>query len=94
MVAVDAHHVVAMVEFFEHAVQLATQPFCDADTKDVSHFVGAEAKQPHFTGVLEYLVDRKVTLEDEITAVFDLIYRIVTLQIDGGAVLSRELRAQ
>ena len=60
----------------------------------MSHFVGAEAKQSHFAGPLEDLVDRKVTLEDEVAAIFDLIYRIVTLQIDGRAILSRELRAQ
>jgi hypothetical protein len=60
----------------------------------VSHFVGAQAKQPHLAGLLEDLVDRKVTLEDEVAAIFDLIYRIVTLQIDGRAVLFRELRPQ
>ena len=33
-------------------------------------------------------------LEDKVAAIFDLIDRIVTLQIDGRAVLFRELRAQ
>jgi hypothetical protein len=31
--------------------------------------------------MLEYLVDRKVTLEDEVATIFDLIYRIVTLLV-------------
>jgi len=35
-----------MVEFFQHAVQLSVYPFGDADTEDVSHFVGAQANSP------------------------------------------------
>ena len=44
--------------------------------------------------MLEDPVDRKVPLENEVAAIFDLIDRVVTLQIDGSAVLFGELRAQ
>ena len=36
----------------------------------------------------------EVPLEDEVAAIFDLIYRIATVQIDGRAVFFRELRNQ
>jgi S1-C subfamily serine protease len=94
VLAVDAHHVMAMVELFEHAVQLAAQPFGDAHAEDVSHLVGGEAEQPHFAGMLEDPVDGEVPLEDEVAAIFDLIDGVVTLQVDGLAVLFGELRTQ
>ena len=53
VLAVDAHHVMAMVEFFEHAVQLAVWSFGKADAEDVSHLVGGQAKQSHFARVLK-----------------------------------------
>src|ERR1039457_3708603 len=73
ILAVDAQQVMAMVELFEHTVQLAAQPFADAYSEDVCHFVGGQAEQPHFAGVLKDLVDREVSFENEVPAVFDLV---------------------
>jgi hypothetical protein len=84
----------AVVEFLERAVQLAAYSFGDADAEDESHFVGGEAEQSHFAGALKDPVDREVPFEDEILAVFDLIDRLVALQIDSLAILLRELRTQ
>ena len=60
----------------------------------MSHLVGGQTEQSHFAGVLEDPVDRKVPLENEVAAVFDLIDGVLTLQINGIAVLFGELRTQ
>ena len=84
----------AMVEFFEHAVQLAAKTLGEADAEDVSHFVGGQAQQTHFAGMLQYPVDGEVPLEDKVPAIFDLIDGVVALQVHGLAVLFRELGTQ
>src|ERR1700683_2559805 len=68
VLAVDAQHVVAMVELFEHTMQFAAQPLGDAHPEDMSHFVGGQAEQSHFAGALQNLVDGEVPLADEVPA--------------------------
>ena len=94
VLAVDAQHVVAMVELFEHTMQFAAQPLGDAHPEDMSHFVGGQAEQSHFAGALQNLVDGEVPLADEVPAVLDWIDRVVSAQVDGLAFLLRELRTQ
>jgi hypothetical protein len=53
-----------------------------------------QAEQTHFARVLKNLVDGKVPLENEVAAIFDLIDRVLPLQMDGLAVFFRELRTQ
>ena len=77
VLAVDPQHVMAMVEFFEHAVQLAAQPFGDARPEEVGHLIGGQPEQSHFAGVLKHPVEGEVPLENEIPAVFDLVDRVV-----------------
>jgi hypothetical protein len=60
----------------------------------VSHFIGGEPEQSHFTGVLEDAMDREVPFEDEVPAVFDLIDGVVALQVHGLAILFRKLGTQ
>jgi hypothetical protein len=78
----------AMVEFFEHAVELAAEPSGDAHPEDAGNFVGGQAEQSHFAGVLKDLVDREVPLEDEVAAVSDLVDGVVTAQVDRFAAFS------
>ena len=84
----------SMIELFQHAVQLAANPLVLADAKDLGDLVGGEAKYSQLTGALEDLVNREIPPEDEITAVFDLVQRVVAPQVDGGPVFLRELRTQ
>ena len=67
----------AVVDLFQHAVQLAADPLVLTDTKDLGDFVGGETKQTQFTGALENLVDRKIPPEEEIPTVFDLVQRVI-----------------
>jgi hypothetical protein len=92
--AVDAHHMMAVVKLFEHAVELTAQPFGDAHPEDVGDLIGGQAEESHFAGMLKNLVDREVPLENEIAAVFDLIDGVPTAQVDGFAVLLGEFRRQ
>ena len=62
-----------MVEFFQHAMQLATDPFVLADTKDLGDLFGGESKHSQLAGALEDLVDRRIPPEDEIAAVLYLV---------------------
>src|SRR5207247_5805416 len=92
--AVYPQHRVSVVEFFQHAVQLAANSLVLADTEDLGDLVSRQAKQAHLAGTLEDLVNGEIAPEDEIAAVLDLIQRVVALQGDGGPVLVGELRAQ
>jgi hypothetical protein len=64
----------AMIELFENAVQFASQPLGYAHPKDLSHLVGGQPEQAHLAGAFENLVDGEIPFEDEVPAVFDLIY--------------------
>ena len=45
--AVDPQHMMAVVELFQHAVQLAANSLVLADAEDLGDLVGGEAKQPN-----------------------------------------------
>ena len=85
--AVDAQHIVSMIELFQHAVQLAAHSLVFADAKDLGDLVGGEMKQFQLAGALEHFVDGEMPPEQEIAAVFDLVQRVLAAQGDGGAVL-------
>src|SRR2546427_208328 len=85
---------VAVVEFFEHRVQLAAEAAVFAHAKDLGDDIGRQPEHPQFTGPLEDLVDGKVSAKDEITTVFDLVERVGAPQVDRGPVLLRELGSQ
>src|SRR3989454_9470820 len=67
--AVDAEHVMSMVEFLQHRVQFAAEPLVLAHAEDLGDDVGRQAEHPQFTRTLEDLVDRKMAAEDEIPTV-------------------------
>jgi len=90
ILAVDAQHMVAVVEFFEHRVQLAAEAAVFAHAEDLGDDVGRQAEHPQLTRALEDLVDGKASAKDEITTVFDLVERVGAPQVDRGPVLLRE----
>src|SRR3954451_8798284 len=92
--AIDAQDVMAVIQLFEHAVQLAAQPAVHPDPKDMSHFICGQAEQAHFAGALKDLVDWEVPFEDEVAAVFGLVDGVATLQVDSLAVAVGKLRRQ
>jgi len=81
--AVDAKHVVAVVEFLQHRVQLAAEPLVFSHAKDLGNDIRRQAEDPQFARALEDLVNREVPAEDEISTQFDLIQRVRAPQIDG-----------
>jgi hypothetical protein len=62
-----------VIDFIEHARQLAAEALVDPNAEDAGDGIGREPKEAHLTGPLEDLVDREVAPEDEISAVFHLI---------------------
>ena len=80
-----------MVGLFQNAMELASQPLVDTDSEDVGYLVGGQAEQAYFARPFENLMDRQVPFEDEAPAVFDLIDRVVSAQVDGLAILLGKL---
>jgi hypothetical protein len=62
--------------------------------EDCGDLVAGELPQTELAAAVEQLVDRKVPLEDEVAAVFDLGDRVEARQAEPGALLGGELRAQ
>jgi hypothetical protein len=91
--AVDAQHVVSVVDFLQHGVQLATEPLVFPDAKDLRDRIRGQAEDPELARALEDLVDREVAAEDDIAAQLDLVERVGAAEIDRGALLLRELWA-
>ena len=56
--------------------------------------MGCQPPEPKFTASLEQLVDREVTFEDEVAAVFDLRDRIEAREVYALALLDGELRPE
>jgi hypothetical protein len=77
-----------VVNLVEHGRQLPTQTPVDPDAEDAGDGIRGEAKEAHFTGALEDLVDREVASKDEIPAVFNLIQGVVASQMHRGAILA------
>src|SRR6202795_1368796 len=69
---VGAKDVMPVLDLLEGGVELAVQLLAEAGAEDLRDLVGRESPQPQLAAALEDLVDRKVTLEDEVAAVFDL----------------------
>src|SRR6516165_10682927 len=85
---------VAVLDLLDDGGELAGDLAMQALPEDLGDLVGCQPPQPQLTASLEQLVDGKVLLEDEVTAVFDLRDRIEAREIDLLALLGRELRPQ
>ena len=92
--AVDAEHVMAMVEFLQHRVQFAAESLVLAHAEDLGDDVGRQAEHPQLARALEDLVDRKMAAEHEIPAVLDLVQGVGAPQVDRRPVLLGELRPE
>jgi hypothetical protein len=60
--------------------------------EDRCHLVGSQPPQAEFATAFEQSVDREVTLEDEVAALFDLTDGIKARQVKRVALLGGEFR--
>ena len=84
---VSAKDVVAVLDLIDYRGEFPVQPFVQADAENLADAVSSEAPQADLAASLEDLVNRKMTLEDEVPAVFDLGYGIETRQTQRAALL-------
>src|SRR3974390_1138628 len=82
----------AMLDLVDDGGELAGDPAMEPLPEDVGDLVGCQPPQPKFTASLEQLMDREVTFEDEVAAVFDLRDRIEAGEVFGLALLGGGLR--
>src|SRR5690348_14244200 len=88
--AIDPQPMLAVIELLQQAVPLAAQPLVLAHAEDLSHRVGGQTEDSEFSGALQNFGDGKVTPEDEMASVLELMERILTGQGDGSAILLGE----
>ena len=69
---IGAKDVMAMFDLIDDRGQFPAQPLVQADAENLADAVSREAPQADLAAALEDLVNRKMTLEDEVPAVFDL----------------------
>src|SRR5215468_5601557 len=79
---VGAIDMVAVLDLLDDGGEPAGDLAMQALPEDLGDLVGCQPPQPQLTASLEQLVDGKVPLEDEVTAVFDLRDRIEAREID------------
>src|ERR1700745_3606997 len=91
--AIDPQPRMAVLELLQQAVPLAAQPLVLAHAEDLSQRVGGQTEDSQFSGALKNFVAGKVTPEDEIARVGDLLGGRRTGQGGGGGVLLGEFRA-
>jgi hypothetical protein len=82
----------AVLHFFQHTVQFSPEPLVDTESEDLRDLVGQHAQQSDITRPLKQLVNREVTAEDQIAAVFNLLDGVVAAEIDRLPVLAGEFR--
>ena len=82
----------AMLDLLEERLQLAAEPLGEPEPVDLRDFVGRQPQQSEVAGALEEFANRAVTPKDQIPAVLDLLERVVTTEVDRGAIALGELR--
>src|ERR1700686_850575 len=85
---------VAALAAAEDGGKFATHPGLHPGAEDCGDFVAGEPPQTELAAAFEQFVDRKVPLEDEVAAVFDLAARVEARQVKPGALFGGELRTQ
>ena len=80
----------AMLDLVDDGGELAGDPAMESLPEDVGDLVRCQPPEPKFTASLEQLMDREVTFEDEVAAVFDLRDRIEAREIDLLACSGRD----
>jgi len=91
--AIDPQPRLAVIELLQQAVPLAAPPLVLAHAEDLSHGVGGQTEDSEFSGALKNFVAGKVTPEDELASLLDLLERRRTGQGEGSAILLGEFRA-
>src|SRR5712692_6596500 len=71
--AVDAQHMMAMIDLLQHALELAPEALVFANAKDLRDLVGGEAEHAQLTRPFKDLMDRKMPLEHHVAAELDLV---------------------
>jgi hypothetical protein len=85
--AVHPQHMVAVVDRFQHAVELAAESRVFPDPKDLGDDVGGQPEYAQFAGAFEDLVNREMAPKDEIATVLDLVQGVLASEMDGGPIL-------
>src|SRR5437660_11614358 len=70
----------AVFDLIDHGSQFAAQTLTQPHTEDLADAIGCQAPEPDFTASLGELVDREMTFENEIAAVFNLRNGVETRQ--------------
>src|SRR5216684_7976246 len=84
----------AMIHPFQDSGELASHSLVQAKAEHLRELVGGEAEQSEVAGALEELVDGKVSSEDEVPTVLDLLQGVMATEIDGFSVFLGKLRSQ
>src|ERR1700728_718759 len=90
---VGAEDVMAMLDLIDDRGQFPMQPFVQAHAEDLADPIRRQTPEADFTASFEDLVNREVTLENEIPAVLDLGDGVEAGQADLLALLLGKLWA-
>src|SRR3982750_3889165 len=71
----------SVFDLIYHGSQFAAQTLTQPHTEDLADAIGCQAPEPDFTASLEELVDREMTFENKIAAVFDLRAGVETRRV-------------
>ena len=91
---IGTEDMVAVLDAVDDGGEFATHPAVHPGAEDCGDLVAGEPPQTEFAAAFEQFVDGKVPLEDEVAAVFDLGDRVEAREVEPGALLGGELRAQ
>src|SRR5229473_2272890 len=91
---VGAEDVMAVLDLLDDGREFAAQALIQPHAEDLADAIRGQAPEADFAAALKNLVDREVTLEDEIPAVLDLGDGVEPRQVYLAAFLLGELRPQ
>src|SRR4051812_442146 len=72
MLTVSAVNMMAVLDLIDDGAELAAQCLAQPHAEEFGDAVGRQPPESELTASLENLMDRKVALEDKVTAVLDL----------------------
>src|SRR5439155_11337629 len=79
-----AQHVVSVVDFLQHGLELSTKPFVETETEEVGNLIRGQPHQSDIARAFIQLMDWKVALENEVPAILDLLNRKQPVEIDSS----------
>jgi hypothetical protein len=84
---VRPENVMPVLDLIDHRREFSAQPLIQPDPEDLADPVRRQPPQADLAASLEYFVDGKVALEDEVPAVLDLCNRVEPRQAHLAAFL-------